>query len=137
MKVMPLHTSRQNPPLLPSSHTPSIIFTLSSSTFNIFSPLPPQLLVLLGLAALAAARPDEILDFEGDDAEHDQEGEPGKAVTGEYKWESPEGIEFVVKYIADDKGFRVLESNAVPSAGGVRADGEQADLDGDSEEDDK
>ncbi|XP_047481222.1 uncharacterized protein LOC125033607 [Penaeus chinensis] len=97
----------------------------------------PQLLVLLGLAALAAARPDEILDFEGDDAEHDQEGEPGKAVTGEYKWESPEGIEFVVKYIADDKGFRVLESNAVPSAGGVRADGEQADLEGDEDDDDE
>ncbi|XP_047481386.1 uncharacterized protein LOC125033705 [Penaeus chinensis] len=96
-----------------------------------------MLLVLLGLAALAAARPDEILDFEGDDAEHDQEGEPGKAVTGEYKWESPEGIEFVVKYIADDKGFRVLESNAVPSAGGVRADGEQADLEGDEDDDDE
>ncbi|XP_037781234.1 cuticle protein CP575-like [Penaeus monodon] len=95
------------------------------------------LLVLLGLAALAAARPEEILDFEGDDAEHDQEGEPGRAVTGEYMWESPEGIEFVVKYIADDKGFRVLESNAVPSAGGVRADGEQADLEGDEDDDDK
>ncbi|XP_042219380.1 uncharacterized protein LOC121864420 [Homarus americanus] len=93
------------------------------------------LVIALGLVALAAARPDEILDFEGEDAEHEQEGEAGHSVTGEYKWESPEGIEFVVKYIADDKGYRVLESNAVPSANGVSADGEQADLDGDEDDD--
>ncbi|XP_064102365.1 uncharacterized protein LOC135212660 [Macrobrachium nipponense] len=108
-------------------------FELSKS-FN----MKVMLLITLGLVAVAMARPDEILDFEGEDAEHEQEGTPGKAVTGEYTWESPEGIEFVVKYIADDKGYRVLESNAVPSAGGVRADGEQADLEGDEddEEDD-
>ncbi|XP_068214682.1 cuticle protein CP575-like [Palaemon carinicauda] len=96
-----------------------------------------MLLVLLGLVALAAARPDEVLDFEGDDAEHEQEGSPGNSVTGEYTWESPEGIEYVVRYIADDKGYRVLESNAVPSAGGVMAGGEQADLEGDEDDDDK
>ncbi|XP_068214683.1 uncharacterized protein [Palaemon carinicauda] len=94
-----------------------------------------MLLITLGLVAVAVALPDEILDFEGDDAEHEQEGTPGKAVTGEYTWESPEGIEFVVKYIADEKGYRVVESNAVPSAGGVRAGGEQADLDGDEDDD--
>ncbi|XP_045597210.1 uncharacterized protein [Procambarus clarkii] len=95
-----------------------------------------MLLIALGLVALAAARPNQIFDFEGDDAEHEQEGAAGHSVTGEYKWESPEGIEFVVKYIADDKGYRVLESNAVPSANGVLADGEQADLEGDEDDED-
>ncbi|KAK8383114.1 hypothetical protein O3P69_011557 [Scylla paramamosain] len=71
----------------------------------------------LGLASLVAARPsNDIFDFEGDNAEHEQEGVAGKSVTGEYKWESPEGLEFEVKYIADDKGYRILESNAVPVA---------------------
>ena len=43
----------------------------------------------------------------------------------------------MVKYIADELGYRVLESNAVPSnADGLRANGEQGDLDGDSNEDD-
>ena len=52
------------------------------------------------------------------------------------RWESPEGEEFVVKYIADERGYRVLESNAVPTnADGLRANGEQGDLDGDSNED--
>ncbi|XP_064104107.1 cuticle protein CP575-like [Macrobrachium nipponense] len=96
-----------------------------------------MLLILLGLVAFVSALPEDVLDFEGDDAEHEQEGTPGESVTGEYTWESPEGIEFVVKYIADEKGYRVLESNAVPSAAGVRADGEQADLEGDEDDDDK
>ncbi|XP_050702003.1 uncharacterized protein LOC126988172 [Eriocheir sinensis] len=97
------------------------------------------LVIALGLVVMVAARPSDIFDFEGDDAEHEQEGAAGRSVTGEYKWESPEGLEFVVKYIADEKGYRVLESNAVPSANGFSATGEQADLDGDedSEEDDK
>ncbi|XP_071534847.1 uncharacterized protein [Panulirus ornatus] len=93
-----------------------------------------MLIIALGLVALAAARPEDIFDFEGDDADHEQDGEAGDSVTGEYKWESPEGIEFVVKYIADDKGYRVLESNAVPSANGVLANGDQADLEGDEDD---
>ncbi|XP_071534848.1 cuticle protein CP575-like [Panulirus ornatus] len=95
------------------------------------------LIIALGLVALAAAKPNEIFDFDGENAEHDQDGDPGQAVTGEYKWQSPEGNEFVVKYIADDKGYRVLESNAVPSTDGVLANGEQADLEGDEDDDDK
>jgi len=96
-----------------------------------------MLIVVLGLVAMAAARPNDIFDFEGDDAEHEQEGQAGHSVTGEYKWESPEGIEFVVKYIADDKGYRILESNAVPSANGVEASGRQADLEGDDDDDEE
>merc|ERR550519_488902 len=108
-----------------------------------------MLIVALGLVAVAVARPDSILDFEvdtetRDDVDvnhaHEQEGEAGHSVTGSYTWESPEGITFVVKYIADELGYRVLESNAIPSGNGFRADGNQGDLDGDStdsDEDDK
>merc|ERR1719315_277085 len=102
-----------------------------------------MLVIALGLVAVAVARPDTILDFEVDtetrvdvNHAHEQEGEAGHSVTGEYTWESPEGITFVVKYIADELGYRVLESNAVPSGNGLRSDGNQGDLDGDSNESD-
>merc|ERR1711962_474970 len=76
-------------------------------------------LVLLGLFALAAARPD-ILNYsieEGDNEhEHEQEGTAGVAVEGEYSWTAPNGEELVVKYIADHLGYRVVESNALPEA---------------------
>merc|ERR1712228_371616 len=103
-----------------------------------------MLVIALGLVAVAVARPDTVLDFEVDtetrdgtdvDHAHEQEGDAGHSVTGQYSWESPEGITFVVKYIADDKGYRVLESNAIPSGNGLRSDGNQGDLDGDSDED--
>ena len=42
--------------------------------------------------------------------EHEQEGVPGTAVEGEYSWVAPNGQEVYVKYVADDKGFRVLDS---------------------------
>ena len=39
---------------------------------------------------------------------------------------SPEGVEFFVSYVADEDGFRIVDSNAVPvSSAGVRADGTQ------------
>lgn len=48
--------------------------------------LPGQMLLLaLGLVALAAARPDNVFEFEGEDAEHEQEGQAGESVTGEYR----------------------------------------------------
>merc|ERR1711962_1294623 len=76
-------------------------------------------LVLLGLFALAAARPD-ILNYsveEGDNEhEHEQEGTAGVAVEGEYSWTAPDGEELVVKYIADHLGYRVVKSNALPEA---------------------
>merc|ERR1712055_643664 len=77
-------------------------------------------LVLLGLVVLAAARPSDIIDFEVDtdnlEHEHEQEGVAGKAVEGEYSWTGPNGEEYVVKYIADHLGFRILDSNALPEA---------------------
>ncbi|XP_066957283.1 uncharacterized protein [Macrobrachium rosenbergii] len=84
------------------------------------------ILLLLCLAAMAMSRPDTILDFEGEDHEHEQEGDAGEEVEGTFSWTSPEGEEFFVKYIADEHGYRIVESNAVPvSADGVAADGNQ------------
>ncbi|XP_071534955.1 cuticular protein 47Eg-like [Panulirus ornatus] len=83
-------------------------------------------LVLLSLAALVAARPDSILDLNLDDIQHYQVSEDDTTVTGTYRWTSPEGVDYFVKYVADASGFRVLDSNAVPTtAKGVRADGSQ------------
>ncbi|XP_063589782.1 uncharacterized protein LOC134766786 [Penaeus indicus] len=83
------------------------------------------LLVVLAMAVLVTARPD-ILDFEGEDHQHQQEGDAGEHVEGSYSWTSPEGEEFHVKYVADEDGYRVLESNAVPvNHDGTAADGSQ------------
>ncbi|XP_069983787.1 uncharacterized protein [Penaeus vannamei] len=83
------------------------------------------LFVLLAVVVLAAARP-EILYFEGEDHQHQQEGDAGEHVEGSYSWTSPEGEEFHVQYVADEDGYRVLESNAVPvNHDGMAADGNQ------------
>ncbi|XP_042219386.1 cuticle protein 16.8-like [Homarus americanus] len=76
--------------------------------------------------ALAVARPDLVLDFKGEEQQQTQTGQSGKRVEGSYSWTSPEGVDFYVKYVADENGYRVVESNAVPvsSWGGV-ADGNQ------------
>ncbi|XP_068214622.1 uncharacterized protein [Palaemon carinicauda] len=88
--------------------------------------------ILVSLVVLTSARPDTILDFDGDNHHHTMQGQPGSAITGSYGWTSPEGINFLVRYIADDKGFRILESNAVPiNADGIYADGQQGSLDSD------
>ncbi|XP_076028393.1 larval cuticle protein 3-like [Oratosquilla oratoria] len=82
-------------------------------------------LLVLGLAAFVACRPD-VINIELDDIHHSAEGSFGDDVTGTYRWKSPEGIEYFVTYVADDDGYRVIESNAVPVSGaGVRADGAQ------------
>ncbi|XP_063589687.1 uncharacterized protein LOC134766688 [Penaeus indicus] len=84
-----------------------------------------KLFVLLGLVAMATARPDSILDLVFDTFSHGQDFDDQK-VFGSYSWRSPDGTEYFVKYVADDDGYRVLESNAVPvSVGGVFANGQQ------------
>ncbi|XP_063589701.1 cuticle protein CP575-like [Penaeus indicus] len=72
------------------------------------------LLALLGLVALAAAMPSDIIDFEEDHMEHEQEGVPGTAVEGEYSWVAPDGNEYHVKYVADRFGYRIVDDNVVP-----------------------
>ncbi|XP_042872964.1 uncharacterized protein LOC122253741 [Penaeus japonicus] len=82
-------------------------------------------LVILAVAVLVTARPD-VLSFEGDEHQHQQEGDAGDHVEGSYSWTSPEGLEFYVKYVADEDGYRVMESNAVPvNHDGMAADGNQ------------
>merc|ERR1712142_1038174 len=82
-------------------------------------------IVLLGLVAVACCRPSEILDIDLDNHEHEQEGEAGHAVEGEYSWTHPNGQEFVVKYIADDMGFRVLDSELPAAPEEPEADSEE------------
>ncbi|XP_045597223.1 cuticular protein 47Eg-like [Procambarus clarkii] len=91
------------------------------------------LVVLLGVAALVAARPD----FSLEDIHQDQVIGKDNTITGSYSWTSPEGVEYFVKYIADKDGYRVLESNAVPvTADGVKADGRQGSFVSSEEDDD-
>merc|ERR1711875_129651 len=98
----------------------SVLFLDSSNLINSII-MKTMCLVLLGLFALATARPgSDIIDFEVDagdnEQEHEQEGVAGKAVEGEYSWTAPNGEELVVKYIADHLGYRIVESNALPEA---------------------
>ncbi|XP_064104263.1 cuticle protein CP575-like [Macrobrachium nipponense] len=92
------------------------------------------LLIALGLVALSAARPsDDIVDFELDNQEQEQEGQPGRAVKGEYSWTAPDGNEYFVKYEADRFGYRVVEDNVVPRT----FQGDQPDDDGEGDDDDE
>ncbi|XP_042872983.1 cuticle protein CP575-like [Penaeus chinensis] len=86
------------------------------------------ILFALGLVALAAARPSDIIDFEEDHMEHEQEGVPGTAVEGEYSWVAPDGNEYHVKYVADRFGYRIVDDNVVPR---MRSDVPEAEEDDD------
>ncbi|XP_045597212.1 larval cuticle protein 2-like [Procambarus clarkii] len=81
-------------------------------------------LVLLGVVALVAARPDTLLDL--DDIHHDLDIADDSSVSGSYSWTSPDGNQHFVKYVADEDGYRIVESNVVPAtAEGTKADGSQ------------
>nr|AAV28478.1 calcified cuticle protein CP8.5 [Callinectes sapidus] len=83
-------------------------------------------ILLLALAAVAFARPDSIFDFSDEDMHLDMDIDDDNTYTGSYSWTSPEGEKFFVKYIADKRGYRIVESNAIPiTANGVPADGTQ------------
>ncbi|KAK7067559.1 hypothetical protein SK128_021309, partial [Halocaridina rubra] len=84
------------------------------------------LCIVLALTALVVARPDNVISLDLEDIHMDQDIADGSVITGSYTWTSPEGTQFTVNYVADEDGYRVLESNAVPvSADGVRSDGQQ------------
>ncbi|XP_050702014.1 cuticular protein 47Eg-like [Eriocheir sinensis] len=91
------------------------------------------LLVVVAAVTLGAARPsDTVFSYEGEDHEHTQKGETGKKVEGSYSWTSPEGYEYYVKYVADEYGYRVVDSNALPvSSWGAVPDGNQVNYDAD------
>merc|ERR1712189_170062 len=93
---------------------------IHSSTYLYNINMKTTCLDLLGLIALAAALPSDIVNYEVDSGnqehEHEQEGTAGTAVEGEYSWTGPNGEEYIVKYIADHLGLRIVESNALPEA---------------------
>ncbi|XP_068214468.1 uncharacterized protein [Palaemon carinicauda] len=102
--------------------------------FCAFRRCPAVTALFLCFGVLVSANPGSIMDFEGDEHQHQQEGQGGEAVQGSYSWTSPEGSEFYVKYIADENGYRVVESNAIPvDADGVAADGNQGSFSGEDE----
>ncbi|XP_076069887.1 cuticle protein CP575-like [Oratosquilla oratoria] len=74
------------------------------------------LALFLCLVGVSLALPSDIIDFELDNHEHEQEGQAGRAVEGEYSWVAPNGEEYVVQYVADHLGYRVVDSNVVPEA---------------------
>ncbi|XP_042872962.1 cuticular protein 47Eg-like [Penaeus japonicus] len=75
-------------------------------------------------ALFAVAMADD-LELDLDDIHHDLNIQ-GANAEGTYSWTSPEGVKYFVRYIADDDGYRIVESNAVPaSADGTAADGHQ------------
>ncbi|XP_068214475.1 larval cuticle protein 16/17-like [Palaemon carinicauda] len=93
------------------------------------------LIVALGLVAFVSARPsNDIIDFETDHMEHEQEGQAGRAVEGEYSWVAPDGNEYVVKYVADHLGYRVVEDNVLPRAVEVVPAEEAEEEEGEEEE---
>uniref|UniRef100_A0A0P4VW62 Uncharacterized protein n=1 Tax=Scylla olivacea TaxID=85551 RepID=A0A0P4VW62_SCYOL len=128
--------SELKPPLsqVPLCQTSSCLSHPHTSPRPLIPP-PLQVLALLGLVALVAARPDSVFDLDLDDIHQDMDISDGATITGTYRWRSPEGDEYFVRYIADEDGYRVLESNAVPvTADGTPANGAQGSFS--SEEDD-
>ncbi|KAF2364146.1 Insect cuticle protein [Trinorchestia longiramus] len=94
-------------------------------------------LVLLGAVALATAAPFSISNVQENFSHVQEVDDDGEEITGTYRWTDAEGNNFFVTYIADDDGFRVLDSNAVPvNSDGVRADGTQGSFSSDEDDDD-
>ncbi|XP_076028508.1 uncharacterized protein LOC143017607 [Oratosquilla oratoria] len=71
-----------------------------------------SVLLTLLLVGAALARPN-IIDIELDDFDHEQDGVAGHSVEGEYSWIAPDGEEYRVKYVADHRGYRIVDSNIV------------------------
>ncbi|XP_050701999.1 endocuticle structural glycoprotein SgAbd-9-like [Eriocheir sinensis] len=66
-----------------------------------------------------------VVAFETPDQEQFQYGRPGEAVFGAYSWVSPEGVQVVIRYVADAAGFRVIGGPVPRDSRGVAADGLQ------------
>merc|ERR1712106_928609 len=82
--------------------------------------------LFLGMVAIVAAAPYEVFNFVGENSEQVQVGEPGVRVEGSYSYVTPEGNMIYVRYIADELGYRIVESNALPvGLDGIAADGNQ------------
>merc|ERR1711911_552561 len=73
-------------------------------------------LLVFFVATAAAAPSDIVVGYDLDDHEHTQKGQAGTAVTGSYSFTAADGVEHVVTYIADDKGYRVVGDATIESA---------------------
>merc|ERR1712058_93094 len=90
-----------------------------------------MLCLALAVAIVTAApRPD-------DDDDHSHVSEiDGDTVRGTYRWTDDDGNDFYVSYVADEDGYRIVESNAVPvTRDGVAANGHQGAFESYEEED--
>merc|ERR1712212_603575 len=106
------------------------IVILTITTITATMKASTTLVLALTIVRVAVVLGDDVFSYEGDNHQHSQDGDAGDSVQGEYSWTSPEGEEFHVKYVADDKGYRAY-SDAIPKDhDGVAANGEQANLDG-------
>ncbi|XP_042872969.1 cuticle protein 16.8-like [Penaeus japonicus] len=84
------------------------------------------LALLVAFLGLSTARRNTVLEFEAEDHSREVVGHPGVSVEGSYSWTSPEGMKYTVEYIADELGYRITSTNAVPmTQAGVKADGNQ------------
>merc|ERR1711928_277955 len=73
-------------------------------------------LLVFFVATAASAPSDIVVGYDLDDHEHTQKGQAGTAVTGSYSFTAADGVEHVVTYIADDKGYRVVGDATIESA---------------------
>ncbi|XP_076028427.1 uncharacterized protein LOC143017523 [Oratosquilla oratoria] len=82
--------------------------------------------VFVCFAALVACRPDGVLDLDLEDQHVEFDGDFVGSITGSYSFTDPDGNTHFVKWVADEDGYRVIESNAVPATlDGVQANGAQ------------
>jgi len=61
------------------------------------------------VALSAALASDVVLDIDLDKQDQIQIGEPGRAVAGSYSFIDSDDKDHTVKYIADEKGYRVVD----------------------------
>jgi len=75
----------------------------------------PTVLLALFLA-VAAAAPGNVIQVDLNDQNHSQSGDAGNSVSGQYSFTDGDGVTHTIRYIADDKGYRVIGRDSV---GGV------------------
>merc|ERR1712127_1041988 len=51
---------------------------------------------------------DVVVGYDHGDHQHTQKGTPGNAVTGSYSFIAADGVEHIITYIADERGYRVV-----------------------------
>jgi len=85
-----------------------------------------MMLLLVGVACVSAMTVENVQEkFSHVQEIDDDDG----TVEGTYKWEDDLGNTHFVTYVADEDGYRVVDSDVVPATvDGVRADGNQVSI---------